>query len=199
MDVPMGLLRDTRTDGDNLTQTETDEILAKWRTARAQYGTGFLGKSLDYTPVQFNAQQLQLIEARQHQAVEIARLMNLTAGAVNAPDATGMTYKNGEAERRALRDTTLAHYLTAIAQRLSMPDVTPEGQRVDFDTSKWLRGDASEAVTSAVEACGGPVLTVDEARAQFLDRTPMVVEAPPAPAVPEIAPLIPAPKEIAAP
>jgi len=173
MDIPSGVLKDTRAEGANLTAGEVDQLLAGWRSAREKYATGYLHRSLDYVPTAFNAQQLQLLEGRQHQALEIARMFGLAAGHVNAPEATGMTYRNGEAQRRALVDESLRDYMTAITQRLSLGDVTPRGQAVDFDLAKYLRGDKSEAIASAVTASGGPVLSTDEARAQLLDLPPL--------------------------
>ena len=182
MDIPSGVLKDTRAEGANLTRTEVDELLAGWRSSRERYATGYLHRSLDYVPTAFNAQQLQLLEGRQHQALEIARMFGLAAGHVNAPEATGMTYRNGEAQRRALVDESLRDYMTAITQRLSLGDVTPRGQAVDFDLAKYLRGDKSEAIASAVAASGGPVLTTDEARADLLDLPPIDPADEPAPA-----------------
>ena len=174
MDMPSGVLKDNRTSGASLTDTEINDLLTKWRAARSSYGTGYLNQALDYVPSQFNAQQLQLTEARQHMATELARLMSLDAPAVNAPQASSMTYDSGVAERRARIDTSFRAYMTAIADRLSLPDITPRGQTVTFDTSDYLRGDAGEAIDAAVAAVGGQaVMTVDEARARLLDMPPM--------------------------
>lgn len=178
MDIPSGVLKDTRP-GASLTDAEVTTLLTRWRAAREKYGTGYLNGSLDYVATQFNAQQLQLTEARQHMATELARLMSLDAPAVNAPQASGMTYDNGVAERRARVDTAFRHYMAAISDRLSLPDVTPRGQLVTFDTSDYLRGDAADAIAAAVEACGGPVMTVDEARARLLDMPPITERTTP--------------------
>ena len=56
-----------------------------------------------------------------------------------------------------------------IADRLSLPDVTPRGQTVRWDTSDYLRGDAAEAIAAAVQAAGAPVMSIDEARWRLLD------------------------------
>lgn len=174
MDMPSGVLKDTRPAGTNLKTDEVEALLKMWRDARALYGTGYLNSSLDYQPSQFNAQQLQLVEARQHMATELARLMGLDAPAVNAPQASGMTYNNGVAERRARVDIAFRPYISAIADRLSLPDVTPRGQTVAFDVSAYLRGDAADAIDAAVAAAGGKaVMSVDEARARLLDMPPM--------------------------
>lgn len=172
LDVPVGVLRDTGTvPGKELTDDEIDELLEAWESARRRRRTGYVGRSLEYQATQFNAEQLQLTQARQHAAAEIARLLNLEAAALNAPGATGMTYTNTEATRRGRIDS-LAPYLEAIAQRLSLGDATPRGQRVAFDTQGYIRGDESERVTQATAAAGRPVLTVSEARDRYFDLPP---------------------------
>ena len=171
MDVPTGVLEDQRPDV-TLEPNEIDELLGAWRAGRQKYGTGYTSASLKYEPKAFDAKQLQLTEARQHMATELARLMSLDADAVNAPAATGMTYNNGLERRRGRLDMPLRPYMDAITGRLSLGDVTPRGQVVLFDTSAFLQGDAGQQVTTAVAASGGPVMSQDEARARYLDLPP---------------------------
>lgn len=177
MDVPLGLLKDTRESGPELAQDEVDGILTRWRDARTKYHTGWLSKGLAYEAVQFNAQQLQLTEARQLQAVEVARLLNLEAAEVNAPSESGMTYNNRVEVRRARIDA-IAPYMTAIEQRLSLGDVTPRGQRVVFDTTDYIRGDARQQVDTAAAAVSGQLMDVDEARQRYLGLPPRQTTTP---------------------
>lgn len=173
-DAPVGWLRDTRADGADLTRDEVAELLARWRTLRAQDGTGWLNRSIDYEPNTgaWKPAELQLVEARQHSALDLARLMGLDAQSVNAPAATGMTYNNGQELRRGRLDGPLRPYMSAITSRLTMPDVTPAGHAVTFDTAAWLLGGALERVETAVAAAGRPVMDVDEARAIYLGLPP---------------------------
>jgi hypothetical protein len=164
---PMDILRPVEGAPD-LTTTEVQELLDDWRALRAENGTGYLNRSLEHTVVGFDARSAQLVEARQHQAVEVARMLNLDAQELNAPAATGMTYTNTEAKRRDLLDVSCAPYMTAVTQRLSMPDITPRGQRVRLDTTGFLRGTTADAIKAAVEATGGPVMTSEESRSGLL-------------------------------
>jgi hypothetical protein len=170
-ETPADVLRDTRPAGvgADLTTDEITTLLTNWRKARSLEGTAYLPRSLEHhVPNRTTAKELQLLEARQNTAVEVARLTKLDAAAVNAPLATGMTYANQGEVRRARLSTAYRPYLEAIAARLSMPDVTPRGHVVTFKTADWLLGDATERVTTAVAASGGPVMTTTEARAMFL-------------------------------
>jgi hypothetical protein len=172
---PVALLKDMRPAnvGNDLTDAEVAKLLSSWRDNRAKYGTGYLNRSLDYSqPQQWSAAELQLVEARRWSSTELARVMGLDAGAVNAPAASGMTYQNGVEQRRGRLDSAFRQYLEAIEARLSRPDVTPRGHVVRFDTAGWLLGDAAERVDTAVKASGGPVLDTDEARAMYLGLPP---------------------------
>lgn len=165
---PMDILRPAEGAPD-LTETEARALLDLWASYREDSGTAYLNRAVEHDVVGFDPRALQLNEARQHQAVEVARLLNLDAQELNAPAATGMTYTNTEAKRRDLLDVSLAPYVSAITQRLSMRDVTPRGQLVRFDTTAFLRGTTADAIAAAVSATGGPVLTAEEGRERLLD------------------------------
>lgn len=180
---PMDILRPAEGAPD-LTDLEAQELLDTWAGYRNERGTAWLNRAVEHQVVGFDPRAGQLAEARQHQAVEVARMLNLDATELNAPAATGMTYSNSETKRRDLLDVSLAPYITALTQRLSMPDVTPRGQRVELDTSAFLRGTTSDRITAAVEATGGAaVMTSEEAREGLLGL----------PGTPEAGQLLPAP------
>ena len=84
--------------------------------------------------------RLQLVEARKHQAVELARIANVPAYYVDAPlSGSGMTYTNSAQARADLIDFAALPYIAAIEQTLCGPNVTPNGQAVRLDVNAWLR------------------------------------------------------------
>jgi phage portal protein BeeE len=85
--------------------------------------------------------KLQLNEARQYVALELARACNLPAYFVSA-EATSMTYSNAISERRSLIDFSMKPILTAIEQRLSMPDFISSTTEIRFSLDEFLRSDA---------------------------------------------------------
>jgi phage portal protein BeeE len=87
--------------------------------------------------------KLQLNEARQYVALELARACNLPAYFVSA-ETTSMTYSNTLSERRGLIDFSLRPILTAIEQRLSMADFVPSTTEIRFSLDDFLRGNALE-------------------------------------------------------
>ena len=138
-------------------------ILNAWKQARQTKGTAFLSDNVDMQSVGFNAADLQLTEAREYLAKEIARLMNIPAYYLDASTNT-MTYSNVTAERRALLDFSLRPLLTAIEQRLSMDDVTVSTQYVEYDLDDFLRGNPLERADVYSKLIPLGVLTVEEAR-----------------------------------
>lgn len=180
---PMDILRPAE-GAQDLTEAEESQLLAQWAAYREGSGTAYLNNAIVHQVVGFDPRAGQLAEARQHQALEVARMLNLDAMELNAPAASGMTYTNTEAKRRDLLDISLSPYMTAIAQRLSMPDVTPRGQLVRLDTTGFIRGTTADAVNTAVAASGGPVMSTEETREGLLGLpgTPSLGQLKPAPA-----------------
>lgn len=174
MDIPLGLIVDEM---GGLTLTEAQQVLDEWETARAKRSTGYLPQGLKYVNPSFNAEQLQLGEARGFQAQEIARLLNLPASYINAPTNDSLTYATTESNRRELVDMTFAPYIAAIEQRLSMGDVTPTGTRVAFDLGKFLRGDMRSLIEMGKAAVDSGLMTVNEVRTEWLG-LPEMTEAP---------------------
>lgn len=181
LDVPLGFLRPAEgaqelsgepgtgnpADPDD-SRSEIDVLLDEWEDARARRSTAFLNRAVEYETVMFDAARVQLAEARQQQAMEVARLTNLPPRYVNAPQASGMTYTNTESDRRDLLDTSLDQYVTAISQRLSMGDVTPRGQTVAPDIFSWLRGDTAAVISAGAAAIDAGVMSPEEVRTEWL-------------------------------
>lgn len=170
LDVPLGLIED------EVGQMEDEEVqtfLDSWEVARRKRSTGYLPHGLKYRNPTFNAEQVQLGEAREFQSQEIARLMNLPAQAINAPTNNSMTYSTTESARRDLVDLTFAPFVAALEQRLSMNDVTPNGTTVNLDLTTFLRGDTKQVMDTAKVAIDARLMTVNEIREQWLNLPPL--------------------------
>jgi phage portal protein BeeE len=163
MDIPAGYLQ--QTGGPDMLDDDILALLDGWESARARRSTGFLNPSLRYETVAFNAEQLQLVQARDANAVDIARLLNLPPMSVNAQTNGSLTYSTTESQGRSLLNQTLNPYLLAVTGRLSMPDITPRGQRVEADLDQFLRSDAEARSRVYTAAIAAGWMTVDEARA----------------------------------
>jgi len=136
-EVPSGWLK--QTGGEPLSPTELDEMAAKWTASRLARTTAALNEFVDFHEATYDPQRMQLMEARQHQALELARLANVPAYMVSAPTSSGMTYQNAQQARMDLIDFGALPYLNCIEQTLSGPNVVPNRQFVRFDLNAWLR------------------------------------------------------------
>jgi len=132
-----------KSNGTNLTPERISKLLESWKVARSTRATAFLNADVELTALGFDPQKLQLNEARQYLALELARAVGIPASFLSA-ETTSMTYSNMTAERKALIDFSLRNVVTPIEQRLSAADFVPNGVEVRFDIDDFLRGSALE-------------------------------------------------------
>lgn len=138
--MPLGYFAPISPDVEPGTEAEVQDILDKWAAARRNNSWGYVNGSLKAETLTWSPQDLQLGDARDYAVVEIARLTGLDADELSV-NTTTRTYVNAEQRRLDLIDFTLAPYITAIEDRLSMEDVTPRGHKVRFDFAGFLRSD----------------------------------------------------------
>ena len=132
-----------KSNGTNLTSERISALLAAWKTARQSRNTAFLNADIDLQEFGFDPQKLQLAEARQYVALELARACGIPAYFLSA-ESTSMTYSNAVSERRSLVDFSLRPILKAIEERLSLPDFLPNPVMARFSLDDFLRGNALE-------------------------------------------------------
>ena len=138
--VPLQVLK---SNGTNLPAERIAKLLESWRTSRLTKSTAFLNADVELQALGIDPAKLQLNEARQYVALELARACNLPAYFVSA-ETTSMTYSNTTSERRGLIDFSLRPILTAIEQRLSMSDFVSSTTEIRFSLDDFLRGNALE-------------------------------------------------------
>ena len=140
--MPSGVLKSS---GPDMNEAEVTGLLSAWRTARNNRSTAFLTSSIDFIPTSFSPKDQMLQEAKQYMATEIARLCNVPAYYISADMNNSMTYSNVQDERRQFVSLSLQPYISAIESRLSMNDITPSTQYVEFDLdSGFLRANPME-------------------------------------------------------
>jgi len=86
--------------GTNLPAERINSLLNAWRTARQSRATAFLNADVDIKEIGFDPKSLQLTEARQYVALELARACGIPAYFLSA-ETTSMTYSNAVSERRS--------------------------------------------------------------------------------------------------
>jgi HK97 family phage portal protein len=132
-----------KSNGTNLAPERITKLLESWKIARNTRATAFLNADVELTALGFDPQKLQLNEARQYLATEIARAVGIPASFLSA-ETTSMTYSTTIMERKALIDFSLRNIITPLEQRLSASDFVPNGVEVRFDIDDFLRGSALE-------------------------------------------------------
>ena len=132
-----------KSNGTNLTPERITKLLESWKVARSTRATAFLNADVELNALGFDPEKLQLNQARQYLATEIARAVGIPASFLSA-ETTSMTYSTTVMERKALIDFSLRNIITPIEQRLSAADFVPNGVEVRFDIDDFLRGSALE-------------------------------------------------------
>jgi HK97 family phage portal protein len=150
--------------GNPLSKERIKALLDTWRTARQERSTAFINDQIDITTLGFTSSELQMNEARQYLATEIARALGIPDWYLNAAAGGSMTYSNVSDERKTLIDFSLRPIMTAIEQRLSMDDITLRGMKVRFNLDDLLRGNAIDRASIYNQLIPLGVLTVEEAR-----------------------------------
>jgi phage portal protein BeeE len=130
-----------------------------------QQGHGLPQLAIEAKGMGWSARDLALVEARNESAIGIARIANLDPVWVGASvSGTSLTYSNRVDLFRQLLDISLRPVMDMLTHRLSMPDVTPRGHAVRFDTSGFLRGNAADLGNLVAQLVPLGILTPDEAR-----------------------------------
>lgn len=140
-----------QTSGRALTNDEIDSLIDRWAIARRgdNGGVSYTSEGIDAIAMPGDDGAL-MIEARNAAAVDVARMMGVSAGLIDAttPKAS-LNYETTEGRNEELVDRDLAMYTGPLVARLSMDDVCPQGQRVAFDFA---------AFTSKPQPATGPTL-----------------------------------------
>jgi len=167
--MPSGVLRNN---GADLDPKEIAGLLAAWKNARQNRATAYLTSTLEYQPTSFSPKDMMYDEAQQFLATEIARLCNIPAYLVSAEANNSMTYANVLDERKQFYALSVAPYVNAIQDRLSMDDITARGNAVKFDVdSSFLKTEPMERLLVIEKMLSLGLITLEQAM-EMEDLTP---------------------------
>lgn len=164
-----------------LTQTQADELKAKWREMTSTREPVVLPSGYVLTPVVSNAEQAQLVESRQWNAAAVAMMLGIPGYKLGLAGPS-MTYQNIEsADIEFVRDSVdrYGHPLSESFTKWLMPG----GTSVAWDYAGRMRADQKTTAEVLTTYTGADVLTVDEARA-MIGRAPLPESAKPEPPTP---------------
>ena len=158
-----------KSNGTSLPADRIRTLMNSWSRARTERATAFLNADVILEKLGFDPKEMQLNEARQYVALELARQIGIPAWFISA-DPQSNTYSNAINQRRDLIDFSLRPIMTVIEQRLSQNDFLPSSQYARYDLDDFLRGNPLERaqvyqiLNGIRDDQGNPVLTIDEIR-----------------------------------
>lgn len=153
---------DLHNEGEELSRDKIEELLNSWQNARRKRGVGYSSKSIKVTPLGAPVEGL-LLSGRKAIDLALARHVGLPAWALDVPvEGSTLTYQNRASRNWELLDLGLSPMMTAISSRLSMPDVTPRGWHVDFDTDQLTRDDMKTRFETYKIGVDGGFVTQDQ-------------------------------------
>lgn len=133
-----------QTGGDKLTDDEIDALIARFEGKRGKSAVGYTSQYLDVKTHGARPEQL-LIAGTRRIDMELARHTGIPAWAADVPmEGSSLNYSNRNSRNWELIDLFLAPYLTAISDRLSLPDVTPRGSTARFSYDELTRPEMKE-------------------------------------------------------
>lgn len=156
----------TAVDGvDPAEEGEVERLLADWQAARKKSAVAYIPAAVKLNTVdgRLTSEELQLIQAREFAVTEIARLTGIDADWLSV-NTTSRTYANITDARRSFVDFTLAPYLHAVEERLSLLDTTPRGQKVRFNLNGFLRASTLDRYNAHSVALSAGFMSVNEIR-----------------------------------
>jgi HK97 family phage portal protein len=147
----------------DLTEEEADLLKIKWME---HYGgksriPAILNASTDIEPLTANANDSQLVEARNMAVSDSANIVGVPGNMVGAPN-TSRTYTNVEAQGLEYLRTSIAPITTRIESTFT--DYLPRGQEAKFNYDSLLRADTYTRYQAHKLALDAGFLTVDEIR-----------------------------------
>ena len=167
--MPTGYISNS---GADLDPKEVQGLLAAWKQARSQRNTAYLTSTLSYQAVSYSPKEMLYNEAKQDYATQISRLMNCDAFYLSADANNSMTYSNLLDSRKQFVSLTLQPFICAIEDRLSMNDVTAQGNEVRFDLdASFLRANPIDDLLVIEKLLALGLITVEQAM-EMTDLTP---------------------------
>ena len=163
VELPAGILQNV---GHELGPDEAAEVVTAFQTARRSNTIAFL-QNVEYSRADMNPHDLQLVEARAIAATDCARLLNIPVSMIGASptgNSSALLYSNLSQNTAQFIQAAVAPYLSAIEETLSLPSVTPRGQRVRFDVQAYLRSDPDAAAAYVTQLLAAGVIDQTEAR-----------------------------------
>jgi hypothetical protein len=123
--------------GEPMSAEDLGELAGAWANARRSNSIGALNEFVEWHEFSSDPSKLQLVEAREYSALELARAANIPPYMVGI-GTTGMTYNNAQQARQDLYLFGAKPFIDCIQETLSMNNILPRGRHVKFDLETYL-------------------------------------------------------------
>jgi HK97 family phage portal protein len=166
-----GYLKNT---GADLPEDHVQGLLATWKASRSARSTAYLTSTLSYETVGYSPKDMTYNESIQFLTTQICRAMNVPAYMVSADMGTGsnMTYQNILESRKEFVAYSLQPYICAVEDRLSMNDITANGNIVRFNIDEsFLRADTMKRLEAIEKMLTLGLIDLEQAK-EMEDMTP---------------------------
>lgn len=162
-----------KNNGADLPEAQVQGLLASWKASRASRSTAYLTSTLSVENVGFSPKDMGYVDFSQYLSTEIARSMNCPAALISSDMNNSMTYQNILDARKEFFAYSLAPYVCAVEDRLSMNDITNSANQVRFAVDDtFLRVDAKERLDIIEKMINLNLIDVEQAR-QMEQLTPL--------------------------
>lgn len=151
-----------------LTEEQADETKRQWerfhRGMANAHELGVLGNGATYNTVGLDPEQTQLLETRQFEVTEVARILRIPPHKLY--DLTRATFSNIEQQSIEAVVDSIRPWVVRIEAHINFdPDLVPgRGQFVEFQLEGLLRGDTATRYAAYAQAVGRPWMLGNEAR-----------------------------------
>lgn len=171
--VPTGILK---SDNPDLEEAEALELKAQWLRSQATRSIAVLNASTSFTPLSWNPEELELVEARKFSLNELELVFGLPVGWLGGMNSARQ-YSNIEQDAVNLLKFSLGGHLARFEQTLSL--AFPRGTVARANMDAVLRADTLTRYQAHRIALGNeePFLSVDEVR-EMEHRPPLPDKAP---------------------
>lgn len=171
---------------------EIMDALDEFARARQERLDGYVPAALTYNQIQDpTPAELQIISQQNRADLAIANLIGIDPEDLGI-NTTSRTYQNAVDRRQDRVNDVLAPYMEAVLGRLSMPDVTPPGQRARFQLDNYLKADPkTRAEVQQTYHDMGVIDAQDVQREEGIPRKVIKAPTPLRPAAPGGRPAVP--------
>lgn len=156
--VPTGILKTTNP---NDKRPEMQNMKDRWLENQRDRTIQVVNSSTEFTPIAWNPEEMELIEARKFSLHEVALIIGLPLSFLGA-DQSSRTYSNIEQDAVNLQKFYLGGHLARFEQALSL--AFPRGTEVMADMDKILRADTLTRYQGYKLATDAGWLDADEIR-----------------------------------